>query len=455
MAFKSLHITNAWHDTSGGIATFYRALLAAATAERQAMTLVVPAAADAVEDWSEGVRVYRVRACPAPLSGGYRLLGPMGYLLPRGRIAEILRRERPLLVEVCDKYTLPWLAGLLRQGLPRGAGRPTVVGLSCERMDDNVAAYLSGHAAARGLCRAYMKWFYFAMCDHHVAVSRYVAGELELAGRGHAVRRGVWIRPMGVDAGIFGGARRIPEARARLLAECGWPDGAFVLLYAGRLAPEKNPELLLECLRNLPEERFRLLIAGDGPLRAQLERDAAELGPGRVHFLGHVREREALAVLHANSDVFLHPNPREPFGIAPLEAMAAGTALVAPPSGGIATFANEDNAWLAPAEGEAFAAAVRAIAGQPELREAKTAAARRTALGFDWPEVAAGFLRLYRHLHLLREGGEAPAGMKAAFYSTPGDRFGRERRRCATHWGGSPVAGMDDSEGIHSAETGV
>ncbi len=46
-----------------------------------------------------------------------------------------------------------------------------------------------------------------------------------------------------------------------------------------------------------------------------------------VTYLGHEADRRRLADLYANVDVFLHPNPREPFGIAPLEAMASGDAV--------------------------------------------------------------------------------------------------------------------------------
>jgi alpha-1,6-mannosyltransferase len=51
--------------------------------------------------------------------------------------------------------------------------------------------------------------------------------------------------------------------------------------------------------------------------------------------LGYIADRELLADILANCDVFLHPNPHEPFGIAPLEAMASRLALVAPDSGGV------------------------------------------------------------------------------------------------------------------------
>ncbi len=68
-------------------------------------------------------------------------------------------------------------------------------------------------------------------------------------------------------------------------------------------------------------------------------------------FYGHVGARETLARLYASCDVFVHPNPREPFGIGPLEAMASGVPLVAPAAGGLLSYANDTNAWLAGAHG--------------------------------------------------------------------------------------------------------
>ena len=61
--------------------------------------------------------------------------------------------------------------------------------------------------------------------------------------------------------------------------------------------------------------------------------------------LGHL-DKELLADYYANADVFVHPNPKEPFGIAPLEAMASGVPVVAPNSGGILSYATDENIWM-------------------------------------------------------------------------------------------------------------
>ena len=429
---KTLHLTNAWHETSGGIATFYRALLRSAEILQQHVTIVVPGAADSIERTSDFGCVYSVKSPRSPLNRNYRLLMPQSYLRPGGRIHQILRSERPDLVEVSDKYSLPYLAGLLRRGWLKGLEqRPTVVGLSCERMDDNVAAYLTRRSAGVSFCRAYMKWLYFPMCDQHIAVSTYTAEELERASRGHAKRRGVWICPMGVDCETFRPERRTPEARATLLGRAGAGPNSALLLYCGRLAPEKNVDLLLQtlaALRHNPNRECHLLVAGDGPLRERLVADAARSAPGRAHFLGHVRDRDELADLFANCDAFIHPNPREPFGIAPLEAMASGVPLVAPSAGGVISYASAANSWLEPPEAGSFAAAVRAILNEPAERARRTERARQVAERHSWASIAVRYLRLYGELQRVTVGDLDAATETPAFYSTRGNRFGLELR---------------------------
>ncbi len=277
MSLKTLHLTNAWHKESGGIGTFYRALLDAANERGHFLRLVVPGAVSRVEEAGPFGRIYSIRAPYAPLNQKYRLLYPHRFLFPGSAIQRILNQERPDLIEVSEKYTMPYLSGLLRvQSLQGVKFRPTTIGLTCERMDENMAAYLSGSRAAAGFCRWYMKWVYFPLFDHHIAVSEHAAAELRPASRGHKVRRGVWIRPMGADCSLFTPARRNQEPQNGL---------ARNLVYAGRLAPEKNLPLLVETMARLGPE-YSLAVAGEGPQRPALERDCAGRLPGRVTFPG-------------------------------------------------------------------------------------------------------------------------------------------------------------------------
>ena len=322
--------------------------------------------------------------------------------LPAGSpIRRILLAERPDVVEICDRYTLPYLGGLLRIGWLAGDGfHPAVVSLSCERLDDTVAAYLGRAGIGKTVSRSYMRWIYFPQADHHVTVSSYVSEEpSEASGEGHKVRRGVWVSPMGVDVDRFSPARRTREDREALAGLAGGDGRSVILLYAGRLAPEKNLELLLATVRRLIAGGgydFRLLIAGWGTLGGRLRKECAASLPDRVTFLGHRRGRNVLAGIYANCDAFIHPNPREPFGIALLEAMASGLPLVAPSSGGVTSYATHENAWLTDPTPEAFEAAVRRMLADPEARARKVEAARLTAEEHCWPNAAGRYLGAVR-----------------------------------------------------------
>lgn len=430
MPVKTLHITNSWHSRSGGVATFYRELLRAAEDARRHMRLVVPAASDGVEDTGAYGRIYYVAARESQVSPGYRLLMPRHYLPPGSPLRRIVEQERPDLVEVCDKYALNYFAGLPRRGwLWGGRYRPAVVGLSCERMDDSMACYLTSRQWARRFCQAYMKWLYFPLFDHHIAVSDYTAAELRQASRGHQVRRGVWVQPMGVSCGLFHPGRRSRETRRWMQAVAGAPEEACLLVYAGRLAPEKNLGLLVDTLALLEDEApgsYRRLMVGEGGSRRELEGECSRLVPGTVCFLGHLPGRQTLAGLLASADAFLHPNPREPFGLAPLEAMASGLPLVAPDCGGVTSFADPGNAWLVAPAPEAFAAAVREIQRGGEVVTARRERAHRTAQRYDWGQVTAAYFNLYDELcasvsRPCREPRIAPA-----FCSTAGNRLGWE-----------------------------
>jgi alpha-1,6-mannosyltransferase len=423
MAIKTLHLTNAWHQTSGGVATFYRALMREANRRGHEFRLVVPAEQDRIEQIGNHVKLYHVAAPAAPLNSAYRTIYPTQFLFRGSKIQSILLAERPDLIEISDKYTLAYLGGLLRLRLLRAVDyRPVVIGLSSERMDDNFRSYLGSVPFGKGFCSWYMRWIYFPFFDHHIANSSYTAEELRAASSGHPVRRGTWVHQMGVDLSELSPAHRSDAGRQRLLALCGAARDSVLLLYVGRLAPEKNLSLLFELAGRLNESSsrsFHLIVVGSGIERAKWEQYSIEHLPGQVLFLGHIRDRKMLAALYANADIFVHPNPHEPFGIAPLEAMASGIPLVAPDSGGVTSYAHSGNAWMVPvpATTDDFAAAIADILRDPNLAREKVDQALLAAASYGWDTVATSFLDLYQDLHGAFHG--LNIRREPAFYSTP------------------------------------
>lgn len=411
MPLRTLHLTNSWHETSGGIATFYRALMDAANKRGQRIALIVPGERDAIEAVGDFGRIYHVKAPRARFNREYRTIYPAQFLLPGSAVQRILATERPDFVEVCDKYTLNYLGALLRRRLlPAIDFRPVVVGLSCERMDDNFRTYVGQPPLSRAFCSAYVKWIYFPFFDHHIANSAYTAEELRTAAQGQMVARNIWVRPMGVDLSHFSPAHRSVDVRHALRRNLDLPDDAVLLLYVGRLAPEKHLALLFDVFARLVADTkhdYRLLVAGDGIERGQWEAFCAAHAPGRARFLGHIKDPNRLASLLANADAFIHPNAHEPFGIAPLEAMASGLPLVAPNSGGVATYANSGNAWVAPAEAASFTETVQELLADSEERCRRVRNALETAAQYKWETVASSFLDLYDEIH-------AAATMRAA-----------------------------------------
>ena len=439
MPLKTLHLTNAWHATSGGIKSFYLELLKRANERGHPIRFVVPGEKDCVEEAGPFGRIYYVESPPAPLNNNYRMMFPKRFLSSDGPIVRILNQEQPDVVEINDKYTLPYLGGLIRVSKLRGfAYKPTVIGLSCERMDENMSAYLTQSGLGQWFSKWYMKAIYFAQFDHHITVSHHAAEELLQASRGHKVQRGVWVAPMGVDDMLFHPSRRSAEGRRKLLDLVKGDEGTTLLLYAGRLVPEKNIGLILDTLERAADcGSFRLLVAGSGNLEAEFKAQAEARTPGMVQMLGHINGREALADLYANCDIFVHPNPREPFGIAPLEAMASGMALVAPNSGGVTTYAHSLNAWLSPPDAETFASSVRSIVQDPQASAEKRRLARATAEKYSWNIASDRFLRLYEEIHARVQGNVIPDSLPPAFLSTLGNFWGTElkpRTERATGW---------------------
>lgn len=401
---KSVHLTNYYHKNSGGISTSFNNLLAAAERHQRYVRLIVPGENAAVEDVNPFAKIYYVPAKYSPIfDKRYRIIMPWQYMTKDSIIREILLDEKPDLIEVTDKYTLSLLGVMIRTNNFKKLGRPMLVHFSCERMDDNVGSFLSGGRLGKWFARRVIGNYTLPNFDYHIANSTYTAEEFyNSISKENGLSRSdrflnwcwqafkapripvddrIFVCPRGVDSRQFTPERLSDDVRREMLDRTGIPEDSILLLYAGRISPEKNVGLLVDTIKILAADRshdYRLLVAGAGPQAEWLKEQTDKHSPGKVFMLGHL-DKETLANYYANADVFIHPNPKEPFGIAPLEAMASGVPTVAPNAGGILSYATNENAWLPQASGEAFAQAIREVVENEEVRANKVARALATA----------------------------------------------------------------------------
>ncbi len=130
----------------------------------------------------------------------------------------------------------------------------------------------------------------------------------------------------GVDTTLFSPLKRSEEWRRRLTND--QPERPL-LLYVGRVSPEKSIDRIHAVLEAYPQAR--LAIVGDGPSRAHLERRFADTD---TVFTGYLKG-EDLAAAYAAGDLFVFTGDKETFGNVVVEAMASGLPVIAPNSGGV------------------------------------------------------------------------------------------------------------------------
>jgi len=174
-------------------------------------------------------------------------------------------------------------------------------------------------------------------------------------------------------------AKRREGARAELAAELGIVTGQPWLLAVAMMRPGDklaSYRLLGDALARIAGAEWQLLIAGDGPARADVEAAFSWAPPGRVRFLG-AWPAARLPALYAACDLLLWPAINEAYGMALLEAQAAGLPVVAGDSGGVANIVTDGQTGVLvpPGNAAAFAAAVARLLPPAAPRRAMAAAA--------------------------------------------------------------------------------
>jgi glycosyltransferase involved in cell wall biosynthesis len=196
----------------------------------------------------------------------------------------------------------------------------------------------------------------------------------------------IWGR--GVDTERFNPIHHRYAWRHRL---SGGHSDAPLLLFAGRLAPEKRVDWLRPLLDAIPQ--IRLAIVGDGPARAELE---ALFGDTPTVFTGYLQD-EALSCAYAAADLFVFPSATETFGNVVTEAMASGLPVVAARAGGPVDHVRdgETGFTFAPDSVQDMIAQVQRLVSTPGLIHRFGSNARAYAETQTWTAILDGLLQDY------------------------------------------------------------
>jgi glycosyltransferase involved in cell wall biosynthesis len=197
-------------------------------------------------------------------------------------------------------------------------------------------------------------------------------------------------------------ARSGSGAPGRLRRAAGAGPGDLLVGTAGALVGHKDHATLLqaaaEVVRARPEARF--VVAGEGPLRPELERLAETLGLGpRVSLPGHLPD---VAGSLAELDLFVLSSSGEGLGSASLEALAAGVPVVLTRAGGLVDVAGDVLPSVPPGDSAALAAAILRLLADPEARARVARAGRERVRAFSAAAMAERTLDAYRAVALRR-----------------------------------------------------
>ncbi len=230
----------------------------------------------------------------------------------------------------------------------------------------------------------YIRWFH-QHCIRTFAPSRETLGLLRQQGIS-----GLRIWNRGVDCSLFHPDRHTSSLRERYDIK-----ERYLFLYVGRLAPEKDIDVLTEIMHTLPAsiaEQVHWLIVGEGPMLSVLK--ASE--QSRITFTGYLKGI-ALAEAYAAADLFVFPSSSETFGNVVLESLASGLPVVGARSGGVQEIIDHGrNGLLCPAkDAAAFVRSIVSLIESPELLLAMGREGRHYALTQSWDTIFDSLLDNY------------------------------------------------------------
>ena len=332
-----------------------------------------------------GFRVRHARGATLPFYKDFKI-----GLETRRRLRRTMLRFAPDVVHIASPATLGYQAAKVASelGIPSVAIYQTDLVGFAERYD-----VPGGAAAMAALTRRI-----------HTRVDRTLApSSASLRQLADLDVPGTALWPRGVDLEQFRPDRRDPALRARLLGDRVDRDGRLLVGYVGRLAPEKELELLTVLAE---DPRHALVVVGGGPEEQRLR----SLLP-RAHFLG-VLHGDDLGAAYASLDVFVHTGRHETYCQSAQEALASGVPVVAPRQGGPVDVVDDGTTGLLYRPGDAadLASYVDALHADPVRRQRMGHAARAAVADRSWDSVNQALVGHYREVIVARSAWRALSG---------------------------------------------
>jgi 1,2-diacylglycerol 3-alpha-glucosyltransferase len=286
----------------------------------------------------------------------------------------------------------PFFLGMMARGIARRYAIPHVS--TNHTLYTQYAHYfpLAPPALTRAGLIRWMRRFYNS-CDQVIVPSRLTQSTLvDLCG----VHAPIEVIPSGIPEPPY-----ILASREETMERLGVPARARVLLYVGRLAPEKNLTVLLDAFvtvaATVPDSY--LVVAGSGKSAAWLRRHVRKLGiEGRTVFTGFLT-RTRLDPLYNAADAFLFPSKTETQGLAVGEALAAGTPCVVVNGGGAPESVRDgEDGFLVTDNPADMAARAIQLLTEPDLRRRMSDAARVNAARQRPAAIASRIMAVYERL---------------------------------------------------------
>ncbi|MBN1541512.1 glycosyltransferase [candidate division KSB1 bacterium] len=381
---KICDLTQAYHPGGGGIRTYIHEKRKAIEKSPHRHLLIVPGSKDRVH--IEGrCKTYSIAAPLIPRCKPYR------FAFRLDKVLDILRQERPHVVELGSAYILPYAAFHYR----RTSGAAVVGFYHTDYPDAYVAPVFGFNSffqrTMTDLCRDYVRWIYNQF-DRTFAASEVMNEKLLAMGVKNIQRVS-----FGVDTRIFNPRMRDSEFRRQL----GLNSDELVLVYSGRLDHEKRIDILLQAFQKISMVfPGILLLIGDGPLR-QLALKAAEKN-NRIHVIDYQHHREGLARYLASSDIYVSAGPHETFALSVVEAQACGLAVVGVNSGALKERVTPDVGVLAQADSvDSLAEAILDLSYNGYLQKGKNAC--RWMADHSWEKCFERLLNHYEKLCLEKQ----------------------------------------------------